>query len=321
MTTLAIVRPTIEALASLAPLADAARAFAAAARADRTRDAYRLQWSTFETWCSAHGLASMPAAPESVALYLTARANEGRKVATLALALAAISQAHQLAGHTSPRSAPVVREAFKGIRRTLGSAPSQKAPILAGQLRAMVSGLTDTVSGKRDRALLLVGFAGAFRRSELVGLTVADLAFSSEGLTITLRHSKTDQEGQGRKVGIPYGSTMAACPVRSLRAWLELTGIADGEVFRSVDRHGNVGGALSDRDVARIVKRTATAVGMDSAVVAGHSLRAGLATTAAKAGKAAHTIMKQTGHKSVAMVQRYVRDAELFSDNAAAGLL
>jgi integrase len=185
----------------------------------------------------------------------------------------------------------------------------------------MVATLPETRGGARDRALLLVGFAGAFRRSELVGLTVADAAFSSEGLTITLRRSKTDQEGQGRKVGLPYGSTAATCPVRALQAWLDAAAVTAGPLFRSVDRHGNVGGALGDRDVARIVKRVAEAAGIDPANVAGHSLRAGLATTAAKAGKAAHVIMKQTGHRSVAMVQRYVRDAELFSDNAAAGLL
>jgi integrase len=318
---LVTVTSSADRLATLAPLVDAARAFAVAARAERTRDAYRAQWQAFEGWCEGHGLMSMPAAPKTVALYLTARASEGRKVATLALALAAISQAHQMAGKVSPRTAPVVREAFKGIRRTLGSAPSQKAPILGGQLRAMVATLPETRGGARDRALLLVGFAGAFRRSELVGLTVADAAFGSEGLTITLRRSKTDQEGQGRKVGLPYGSAAATCPVRALQAWLDAAAVTAGPLFRSVDRHGNVGGALGDRDVARIVKRVAEAAGIDPANVAGHSLRAGLATTAAKAGKAAHVIMKQTGHRSVAMVQRYVRDAELFSDNAAAGLL
>jgi integrase len=166
-----------------------------------------------------------------------------------------------------------------------------------------------------------VGFAGAFRRSELVALDVSDCAFSTEGLTITLRRSKTDQEGLGRKVGLPYGSKASVCPVRALQAWLDAAGVTEGALFRSVDRHGNVGGELGGRDVARIVKRAAAASGLDAKVFAGHSLRAGLATSAAKAGKGAHAIMKTTGHRSVAMVQRYIRDAELFNDNAAAGLL
>lgn len=321
MPTIATVIPSAHALAVLEPLADAARGFAVEARAGRTRDAYRAQWAAFTAWCSAHGLSSMPAAPESVALYLTARANDGRKVATLAQALAAISQVHQLAGHTSPRTSPVVRETFKGIRRTLGVAPSQKAPVLAAQLRAMLATLPDTIMGKRDRALLLVGFSGAFRRSELVALEVGDASFGPDGLTMTLRRSKTDQEGVGRKLGLPYGSSAATCPVRALRTWLDSAGVAGGALFRAVDRHGNVGGALGGRDVARVVKRSAKAAGLDAASFAGHSLRAGLATSAAKAGKSVHSIMKATGHKSAAMVQRYVRDAELFNDNAAAGLL
>lgn len=293
-------------LAHLAPLTEAARVYVAASRAPRTRDAYRAQWTAFSDWAGAHGLHSLPAAPETVALYLTARAQEGRKVSTLAQALAAISQAHSMAGHDSPRSSAVVREAFKGIRRTHGTAPSQKAPVLTTQLRSMVNALPATRSGLRDRALLLVGFSGAFRRSELVTLTVADVAVTIEGLTITLRRSKTDQEGQGHKVGLPYGSTAATCPVRSLQAWLMNAQITEGPVFRSVDRHGNLGAALSGRDVARIVKRTAEAAGIDPQAFAGHSLRAGLATSAAKAGKGAHAIMKQTGHRSVAMVTRYI---------------
>lgn len=305
---LATFRSEISALAQLEPLAEQARAFAVAARAERTREAYRAQWSAFEAFCQADGLTSMPAAPATVAMYLTARAGDGRKVATLAQALAAISQAHLLAGHESPRSSALVRETFKGIRRTLGTAPAQKVPLLGTELQALTAQLPSSLGGARDRALLFVGFAGAFRRSELVALTVADCAFGADGLTVILRHSKTDQEGQGRKIGIPYGSRATSCPVRALQAWLERAGVADGPLFRSVDRHGNVGGERADRDVARIVKRAATAAGLDAKSFAGHSLRAGLATSAAKAGEAAHAIMKQTGHRSVAMVQRNIRD-------------
>jgi integrase len=321
MPSLAQIAPRADRLALLSPLAEAAQAYVQASRAPRTREAYRAQWSAFTSWCAQHELEPLPAAPETVAIYLSARAQQGRKVSTLAQALAAISQAHQFAGHESPRGHRAVREAFKGIRRTHGSAPSQKLPLFDVQLRAIVKALPATLGGARDRALLLVGFAGAFRRTELVALNVEDVAFGNEGLTITLRRSKTDQEAQGRKVGLPYGSAAASCPVRALQAWLELAHISKGPLFRSVDRHGNIGGALPARDVARVVKRSARAVGLEPAKLAGHSLRAGLATSAAKAGKAAHAIMKQTGHRSVAMVQRYIRDAELFSDNAAAGLL
>lgn len=306
---------------TLAPLVKATRGYVEASRSERTREIYSACWSAFEAWCEAHGLQPLPAAPGTVAAYLSARAQDGRKVATLSQALAAISQAHQVAGHASPRTTPLVRETMKGIRRTHGAAPSQKAPLLGAQLRTIARELPATLGGRRDRALLLVGFAGAFRRAELVSLKVRDLAFGQDGVTVTLRRSKTDQEGLGRKVGLPYGATAATCPVRALQAWLEAAAISEGPVFRSVDRHGNVGLALSGRDVARIVKRAGGAAGLEASALSGHSLRAGLATTAAKAGKAAHQIMKQTGHRSVAMVNRYIRDADLFSDNAAAGLL
>ena len=309
--------------AALAPLASAAHAYVEAARAPRTRQAYRAQWAQFLAFCEAHCLAPLPAAPATVALYLTGRAQAGRKVATLAQALAAISQAHQLAGFASPRTSAVVHETFQGIRRQHGSAPSQKAPLLDTQLHALLAILDDTpgLLALRDRALLLVGFAGAFRRSELVALQVDDLRFGPAGVLACLRRSKTDQEGHGRDVALPFASHASRCPVRTLERWLTLASIATGPVFRSVDRHGNVRGALSGRDVARVVKRTAAAAGLDPRPLAGHSLRAGLATSAAHAGKSAHTIMKTTGHRSVATVYKYIRDADLFRDHAVDGLL
>lgn len=193
--------------------------------------------------------------------------------------------------------------------------------MLPSQLRAASGALPASLLGKRDRALLLLGFAGAFRRSELAGLEVRDLAFAEDGLEVTLRRSKTDQEGKGSKKGIPYGSDPKTCPVRAVRAWLEASGIAEGPVFREVTRHGHVEAApLSGRSIARVVKRSAEAAGLDPAGFSGHSLRAGLATAAAKAGKSTHAIMRQTGHKSADMVARYVREASLFEDNAAAGI-
>ena len=307
---------------ALAPVVDRARAFASAARAPRTVEAYRADWRTFTAWCEAHGLPSLPASPDTVGLYLSARAEQGRKVATLARELAAISQAHVLAGHPSPRGTGPVQEVMKGIRRTMGTAQTQKAPLMGTELRQVLDTLPPGLLGTRDRALLLVGFAGAFRRAELVGLTTADVEFGTEGLTVILRRSKTDQEGAGRKVAVPYAATPDACPVRALRAWLDAAGIREGAIFRTVTRHGAVGArALTGRAVALIVKRATAAAGLDASRYAGHSLRAGMATTAARKGKSEAAIMRQTGHRSVAMVRRYIREADMWRDNAAAGLL
>lgn len=307
-------------LAVAAELVERARTFAAEAKATRTRDAYRREWGTFAAWCEARGLEALPAAPSTLALFLTDRASAGIRPASLDVALAAVSEAHRAAGLDSPRGSAEVRAVRSGIRRTLGTAQRQAAPVLVADLRAMAGALPDSLAGHRDRALLLVGFAGGFRRSELVALEVADAVFGADGVTVTIRRSKTDQEGQGRKVGIPYGSTPATCPVRALRRWLDVAAIHEGPLFRSVHTSGAIGERLGAGEVARIVKRTATAAGLDAALFSGHSLRAGLATSAAKAGKSERAIMAQTGHRSSAMVRRYIRDASLFADNAAAGL-
>ncbi|WP_395089045.1 tyrosine-type recombinase/integrase [Armatimonas sp.] len=177
----------------------------------------------------------------------------------------------------------------------------------------------DRLIACRDRALLLLGFAGAMRRSELVGLDVADVVETSDGLVVTIRRSKTDQEGQGRKIGIPYGSKLATCPVRSLRAWKVRAKITAGPLFRQVNRHGKVlEGRLGDRTVALVVKRAVAATGVDVANYAGHSLRAGLATAAAMAGVSERVIQGQTGHKSLPILRRYIREGSLFRENAAA---
>jgi integrase len=189
-----------------------------------------------------------------------------------------------------------VRATLKGIRRTLGTAAVQKAPALTDDVRTMIEAADDGLIGARDRTLILLGFAGAFRRSELVGLDAEDCAFGKDGLTVTLRRSKTDQEGGGRKVGIPYGSNPETCPMRTIQAWIELAGIASGALFRSINRHGQVqSGSLAPIDVARIVKKLAMRAGLDPAKYAGHSLRAGHDTSAAIAGASERSIMNQTG--------------------------
>lgn len=287
------------------------------AKAPATIKAYRSDWRHFTEWAEARGARPMPADPRVVGVYLADCALT-MKASTISRRLSSISQAHQAAGHPSPTTDHLVRSTWAGIRRTLGTAQKGKAPVLTADLRRMVEGLGDDLRGRRDRALLLVGFAGAFRRSELVGLDATDIVDNGDGLVVTLRRSKTDQEGEGRPVGIPYGGNPATCPVRALRAWLAAASIDDGPLFRPLPG-GRVGaGRLSDRTVARIVKARAGAVGIDPTSVAGHSLRSGLATSAAKAGASERAIMAQTGHKSVAMVRRYIRDGDLFRENAAA---
>jgi integrase len=221
----------------------------------------------------------------------------------------------------SPTHNAIVRNTMKGIRRTMGTAPVQKAAALTDDIRAMVDQADVCTIGARDRALILLGFAGAFRRSELVGLDFEDCAFGRDGLTVTLRRSKTDQDGAGRKIGIPYGSNPETCPVRTMQAWMEQAGISGGPLFRSINRHGQVGpGRLSGIDVARVVKKLADRAGLDAAKYAGHSLRAGHATAAAIAGASERSIMNQTGHRSVQMVRRYIRDGSLFRENSAGKL-
>jgi integrase len=182
----------------------------------------------------------------------------------------------------------------------------------------MVDATDAAIIGSRDRALVPLGFASAFRRSELVRLDVEDCAFGKDGLTVTLRRSKTDQESVGRKIGIAYGSNPETCPVRILQTWLELAGIPAGPLFRSINRHGRIQvGRLSDIDVARVVKKLVERAGLDAAKYAGHSLRAGHATRAALGGASERSIMNQTGHRSVQMVRRYIRDGSLFRKNSA----
>lgn len=302
----------------MAAAEEQARDYLLQAKSANTLRGYRADWNHFTAWCTQHDKQYLPAQAETVALYLTVISNT-HKCSTLQRRLVAISQAHQAAGFETPTTEAPVRATWAGIRRVKGTRQEGKTPTLTADIRRMVDTLPETKTGQRDRALLLFGFAGAFRRSELVSLTRADLLVTSEGITVTLRRSKTDQEGEGRKVGIPYGSRPHTCPVRALLAWLEAAEIEAGPLFRGIHRNGTIlPRALSDKSVALIVKKTAEAAGLESALYAGHSLRSGLATSAAQAGVSERAIMKQTGHASVNMVRRYIRDGSLFRENAAA---
>jgi site-specific recombinase XerD len=319
---LIVSTPQGRAVATLDRLAEEARGFVEAAKAESSRRAYRSDWRQFDAWCRSHGLVCLPAEPETVALYLTALAAD-HKPASLQRKLTSITKAHQAAGFATPASMQhaVVSETMKGIRRSLGTAQPGKEPLLTADILVMLDALDEGLLGCRDRALLLVGFAGGFRRSELVGLDVEDIKETADGLVIRVRRSKTDPEARGTTVALPYGSTAATCPVRSYGTWIAAAGLQTGPAFRSVDRHGRVGeGRMNAGSVARLIKRAAEAAGLDPAGYAGHSLRAGFATQAFLNGAAEVSIMRQTRHKSLNTLRKYIRDRSLFRDNPAAKL-
>jgi integrase len=305
----------------LTALGEIARDLARASRAPNTLRAYRADWRHFTGWASANGLESLPARPETVAIYLAGLAGGAAGAVTIQRRLSSISQAHQAAGHApSPTQDFLVRQVMRGIRRTLGVAPRhQKSPLTAAELRRLVETTPgDTLAGLRDRALLLVGHLGAFRRSELVALDVEDVEETPGGLRLLVRRSKTDQEGEGLRKGIPRRRDETTCATLALRAWLDTAAIAAGPVFRAVNRHDQVAAArLSDRAVALIVKRACGRAGLDPAAYAGHSLRSGFATAAAEGGAPERAIMRQGGWTSEAMVRRYIRMAQVFQENAA----
>lgn len=306
---------------ALARSAEDARQFLKLAKAANTLRAYRADWNSFERWCADAGIEPLPADAATLALYLTEQARN-KKVSTLTRRMTAIRQAHQVSGYASPTSTALVSQLMAGIRRSKGTAVSSKQAVLVDDLKRMVALIPDSTIGLRDRAVLLVGFTGAFRRSELAGIDCGDLFRDARGVRVAIRRSKTDPEGQGRVVAIPLGNEAAGtCPVAALEAWLRAAGIQEGPVFRPVNKHSQIGTkSLSGAGVAIVVKRWAKALGHDPAEFAGHSLRAGLATSAAIAGKPERIIMQQTGHRSLPTVRRYIRDGNLFRENAAEGL-
>ena len=221
-------------------------ALARAAKSDNTLLAYRKAMKAFALWCSDRGVTSLPAEPEAVAAYLSARMKDGTKASSLTVLLSAIRHFHKAAGFPSPTEHDAVKIVMRGIRRTIGTAPVQKHPATAERLSAMLAHIPADLHGKRDRALLLLGMAGAFRRSELIGLDVEDLTFTEKGMDVTIRRSKTDQEGQGHLVAIPAGESLK--PVAAVKAWLEAAGIDSGPLFRAVNKAGRVGDErLSDK--------------------------------------------------------------------------
>ncbi len=280
-----------------------------------THRAYQADLAHFEAWGG-----RLPAAPIAVAGYLAANA-AGLSVATLLRRVASISKAHSARGYPNPCRAEIVRATLRGIRRRNRTAQRQAKPLLQEELILVLDATGSGLRDLRDRALLLLGFAGGFRRSELVRLDTSDIALVQRGLIITLGRSKTDQEGAGRKIAVPLGRTQH-CPVAALTQWFSASGIADGAIFRRVHRSGRLlPERLSAEAVSLIIKSRIAAVGIDPSLYSGHSLRAGLSTSAGRAGVPTWKIRAQTGHVSDAMLGRYIRDGQLFTDNASGALL
>ena len=307
----------------LAELGARAADFARTSRSAATERAYRSDWADFSMWCEAAGRIPLPADPVTVGAYLTGRSGV-LKVATLNRRIAAITAAHRMAGEGFDGAHPAIARVLAGIRRRYGTRQDAKTALLTEDLRRIVRLLPADLAGVRDKALLLLGFAGAFRRSELVAITLNDLSLSNAGVVVTVRRSKTDQEGAGRDVGIPRSrrSGSTTCPVAALESWLhEIRKFvnlgAEDPVFRAID-HGKPGRRrLSDRAVALIVKRAVLRAGLDPGRFAGHSLRSGFATTAARGGADLAFIMQQTGHKNADVARRYVQAGRLLDNPAS----
>lgn len=299
---------------------DAVEKYARAEKASATIRAYRTDARIFDAWCRERGVNALPASPEDVAAFLAEQADTGRRPSTVARRCAAIAYAHLAVDLADPTRSAIVGRVMRGIRNSLGTAPRQKAPATAEIVSAMLSHCPDTLAGKRDRALLALGFAGAFRRSELVALDVDDLQEVAEGLRVRIRRSKTDQEGAGHEIAVPHGRHLR--PVALVKEWLASSGITSGPVFRPMTRGGNLRAMrLTDRSVAALVKHYAGRAGHAADDFSGHSLRAGFVTTAADRDVSETRIMDVTRHKDTRTVRGYIRRANAFKGHAGAGFL
>lgn len=300
-----------------------ANEFMGRAKAKSTLRAYESDWRDFVSWCFHNNVSELSASPRTIGAYLAEIAGS-LKTGTVERRLVAIAYERWKVGADTPVIDAGVREVVKGIRRTYGTYKEGKRALSVSDIRDMVQALPRSVAGTRDRAVLLLGFAGAFRRGELVGLDVSDVEEVKEGLIISVRHSKTDQHYHGAEVGIARGQNLTTCPVEALSSWLDASGITGGPLFRPVDRTGHVRrGRLSSCSVALIVRRAANLAGMNADQVAelgAHSLRSGLATSAAQAGVEERLIMAQGRWRTVASVRGYIRRGSIFAQNPSARL-
>ena len=277
-------------------------------KANNTLRAYQSDFSDFSNFCTKNGFSFMPTQPKIIALYIT-NLSKSCKFSTLKRRIASISVIHKLKGHYLDTKHPIIMENLHGIKRTLGSRQKAKKPILINDLKLIIKAIDqDRI---RDKALILVGFAGGFRRSELVNIYFQDIDFVPEGVKILIRRSKTDQSGEGSIKAIPYFENQEFCPVIALKDYLN-------NKFSKLDKRKKEVKIfeISDKSVALIIKRYAEKAGLDSSKYAGHSLRSGFATTAAEFGAEERNIMAMTGHKTTQMVRRYIQEANLFKNNA-----
>ena len=304
----------------LVDLMASVRTYLAAEKSQNTRRAYAADWADFTTWCGVAGCAPLPATPIDVARYLAKLADGGLKASTIERRVAAIRSIHKAAGLEPPTNSEGVKAVMRGIRRSIGKRQVKKAPATAEVLRPVIDALPAGLAGIRDRAILLFGFAAALRRSELVDLNVNDVEFRPKGMLLELGQTKTDQDGKGVKIPVPRGRGLR--PVDALEAWLQASGITEGPIFREVDRHGRLGAQrLSDRSVARIVKRAVAAAGIDESVFSGHSLRAGFVTTSLDRKVDVLKIMGITRHVKVDTLKGYDRREAAFDDHAGEDFL
>ena len=285
-----------------------------ASSSEATLRAYKADLEHYVAWGG-----SIPSTPDVVANYLSDHAGE-LSVATLSRRIAALSKIHAVRKLENPTKSELVRSTMRGIKRTHGTSPSQVSPLTKERLIKMIETCEDSRKGIRDRALLLIGFASALRRSELLALNCKNVEFVPEGLILTIERSKTDQEGEGRRLGIPFAKG-EHCPVKSLQTYIDYEQLMYGPLFRSLSVDGDGKSGLTGNGIAHIIKQRAKAADFDPTMFSGHSLRAGFATSAAQAGAETWAIMKQTGHRSETTVRKYIREGELFKMTAASNLL
>jgi site-specific recombinase XerD len=319
--------PTTKSDVQLADGLESAAGYASADKSPNTRKAYRADFRHFSLWCQAVGQVPLPASIAAVCAYLAHLADQKRSASTVSRRLAAIAYAHKLKGLEPPTGSEAVRAVLRGIRRRLGTAVIRKSPATAPAIAAMIAHADETLTGKRDRALLLIGFSAALRRSELVDLKVNDVEISAEGVLVHVRQSKTDQEGEGASIAIPRGQALK--PVEALEAWISALQLVayykpllGAALFRPITKDGRVGNqALTDRSVADIVKRYAAAAGLDPTIFSGHSLRAGFVTSALEHGADLFKVMDVTRHKRVETLKGYDRRARAFRNHAGKDFL
>tara|TARA_B100000963_G_scaffold348125_1_gene355252 strand:+ start:48 stop:1001 length:954 start_codon:yes stop_codon:yes gene_type:complete len=289
-------------------------------KANNTLRAYKSDFKDFSIFCVKHGVQSMPTEPKIVSIYLT-HLSKTSKISTLRRRLVSISMVHKLKGHYLDTKHPVIIENLMGIKRLKGSIQRGKKPILINHLKSIVNVINqekiDNITKLRDKTLILIGFGGGFRRTELISIDFEDLEFVKEGLKIIVKKSKTDQYGEGMLKGLPYFSNEIYCPVINLKRWLEISKIKGGPIFRRFVKGASItNNRLTDQSVALLIKRYLNLAGIDNKNFAGHSLRSGFATVAAEMGADERSIMAMTGHKSTQMVRRYIKEANIFKNNA-----